>query len=308
MCWFTKKSACASTCWQDLDIKYVAKYIVAIYCSPSHPFCALPGLLSTSLCVISLQAVWWLCQRGGLRELCCQAEVCSGERSCIPQGFLLLQWLRPPYEALWATQWGLVCERVSIWLHVVLACTDNLPTLCSCPLQNKLTIWQRQKMVISSLHTYALVFYRPTILEEHCRAPWWSCSFVLDQVLNHTDFRDLSLACFYLPPAPRVQCWDSQKYLISKTGAWQESRPSAGRLLVSPEAGKGTWRKCIQGLFYLLELAAAVKCCFYLCRSKSSLKVHGHCYQHGTVKIAILYIDSVCAGDNASVIWWRNVI
>lgn len=270
--------------------KCVAKYIVAIYCFLSLPFCVLPGLLCTSLCLVSLQAVWWLCQRDGLRQLCCQAEVCSGEWCCIPQRFLLLQWLWSPYEALWATQWGLVCERVSIWLPVILACTGNLSMLCFCHLQNKLTICQRQKSIIPFLHSYVLVFYRPTILERHCRPPSQSFSVVQDQVLNYTDSCDLSVVYFYLSCADGVQCWGSRKYLISKNDAWQELHPSTGRILVSPEAGRGTWPKCIQGCFYLLELSAAVKCCFYLCHSKSSLKGHGHWYQHSIVHISIFYI------------------
>lgn len=130
MCCFTVNSARMSTCWQGLDqnacLNTLWLYIVLSL------FCALPGLLNPSL--VSLQAVWWLCQRGRLRELCCQAEGCSGERCCIPQGFLLVQWLWPPYEALRTPQWGLVCEGVNIWLPMVLPCTDNLPTLCPCPL------------------------------------------------------------------------------------------------------------------------------------------------------------------------------
>lgn len=138
--------------------KREAKYILAVHCSPSLLCCAIPVLLSTFPCLASLQAVWWLCQRGGLCELCCQAEVCAGKRSYVPQGFLLLQWLRPPNEALWTTQWGLVCERVSIWILLVLPCTNSLPIPCPSSLQNKLTIWQRQKNRISSLHTCALPF------------------------------------------------------------------------------------------------------------------------------------------------------
>jgi len=158
--------------------KCMAEYSVAMYCSLSLPFCALPGLLSTFLCLVSLQAVWWLCQRGRLCELCCPAEVCSGEWSCIPQRLLLLQWLRPPHEALWATQWGLVCEGVSIWLPVALACAGNLPMLCLCPLQNKLTIWKRQKTILSSHHTYALVFLWTSHFRRTLQTPQQSCCFV----------------------------------------------------------------------------------------------------------------------------------
>lgn len=105
--------------------KRVPKHIVSIHCS--LPFHALPGLLSTSPHLVSLQAVWWLCQRGGLRELRCQTEDCSGKWSCLPQGFLLLQWLWPPYEALRETQWGLVCKRVSIWIPVMLLALTGSP-------------------------------------------------------------------------------------------------------------------------------------------------------------------------------------
>lgn len=98
------------------------------------------------------------------------------------------------------------------------------------------------------------------------------------------------------------------KYLITKTGAWQESRPSAGRLLVLPEAGRGTWRECIQGLFYLLELAAAVRFCFYLCHLKGGVKGHEHCYQNNAVKIGILYIFQCVQESNISVIWPKKVI
>lgn len=173
--------------------KRVPKHIVSIHCS--LPFHALPGLLSTSPHLVSLQAVWWLCQRGGLRELRCQTEDCSGKWSCLPQGFLLLQWLWPPYEALRETQWGLVCKRVSIWIPVMLPCTDRLPILCLYSLQNKLTIWQRQKAITLSLHTYALVCYGLTILEErtlpallmipllHCRPSSQSQTLMISQCL-----------------------------------------------------------------------------------------------------------------------------
>lgn len=131
VCCFTMNSACISARrrpWMKMCVQIYCGYI----CGSLSSFCALPGLPNTS--VVSLQAVRWLCQRGRLRELCCQAEGCSGEWCCIPQGFLLVQWLWPPYEALRTPQWGLVCEGVNMWLPVVLPCTDNLPTLCPCPL------------------------------------------------------------------------------------------------------------------------------------------------------------------------------
>lgn len=43
---------------------------------------------------------------------------------------------------------------------------------------------------------------------------WQCCSFIPDQVLSHTYSFDLSVACFYLLCASRVQCWENQKHLI----------------------------------------------------------------------------------------------
>lgn len=71
---------------------------------------------------------------------------------------------------------------------------DGLPILCLYSLQNKLTIWRRQKAIILSLHIHALVFYGLTILEErtlhtllmillHCRPSSQSQTLVISQWL-----------------------------------------------------------------------------------------------------------------------------
>lgn len=103
------------------------------------------------------------------------------------------------------------------------------------------------------------------------------------------------MACFYLLCASRVQCWESPMYLIGwcLTGITSKCRQT----ISLPETGRGAWQKCIQRLFYLLQFATAVKCCFYLCHSTNNLKGHGHCCQHSIQKINILYINSECAED-----------
>lgn len=66
----------------------------------------------------------------------------------------------------------------------MLPCTDRLPILCLYSLQNKLTIWQRQKAITLSLHTYALVCYGLTMIPLlHCRPSSQSQTLMISQCL-----------------------------------------------------------------------------------------------------------------------------